>query len=208
MQRSSSQWLAMLLKLGVRSNTALVWCDALATAIGDNTFSAGEQDLFSFIGQALVETRMFEALEEDLNYIHPERLCAVWPRRFPTIAAATPYMRNPEALANLVYGGRMGNVRPGDGWLYRGSGIPQITGHDNYARMQAETGLPLLEKPELLREPLTALQVGIVWWEKNIPDADLNDPEKVTRDVQGGDEALARRIQLTDLVRKVWSESA
>ncbi|MCY1745057.1 hypothetical protein [Ensifer sp. SL37] len=47
-------------------------------------------------------------------YYSAERLTQVWPSRFPTIASAKPFARNPRKLANKVYGGRMGNTAPDD----------------------------------------------------------------------------------------------
>lgn len=73
----------------------------------------------------------FAPVEENLNY-SAKRLTQVWPTRFPTIAAAAPYANNPQKLANKVYGGRMGNTGPEDGWRYRGRSLVQITGKDNY----------------------------------------------------------------------------
>lgn len=75
----------------------------------------------------------FVASVENLNY-SAKRLTQVWPSRFPSIAAATPYANNPQKLANKVYGGRLGNVNPNDGWDFRGRGFVQITGRDNYAK--------------------------------------------------------------------------
>jgi putative chitinase len=75
----------------------------------------------------------FAPVEENLNY-SAKRLTQVWPSRFPTLAAATPYANNPQKLANKVYGGRMGNVGPDDGWRYRGRGFVQVTGKDNYSK--------------------------------------------------------------------------
>ncbi|KSV79535.1 lytic enzyme [Sinorhizobium sp. GW3] len=74
-----------------------------------------------------------QPVSENLNY-SAKRLTEVWPSRFPTLAAAAPYANNPQRLANKVYGGRLGNVDPGDGWLFRGRGLAQITGRENYAR--------------------------------------------------------------------------
>ena len=85
-----------------------------------------------WLGQLCHESGGFRIFEENLNY-SAERLTKVWPRRFPTIAAAQPFARNPKALANKVYNGRMGN-REGsdDGWHFRGRGPKQLTGRNNY----------------------------------------------------------------------------
>lgn len=71
---------------------------------------------------------------ENLNYTTAARIRATWKSRFPNEAAAAPYVRNPQALANKVYGGRMGNVLANDGWDFRGMGLVQSTGRENAQR--------------------------------------------------------------------------
>ena len=93
-----------------------------------------------------------QPLQENLNY-SMNRLVQVWPKRFPTLASAKPYANNPEALANKVYGGRMGNVKPGDGWQYRGRGLVQITGRANYAKFAIESS------PDDAMEPGTSIRI-------------------------------------------------
>lgn len=89
---------------------------------------------------------------ENMSYT-AERIRQVWPSRFPSVAAAKPFERNPVALANKVYNGRMGNViGSNDGWLFRGNGIPQLTGRENHAKWGARLGINLLLKPELMND--------------------------------------------------------
>jgi putative chitinase len=94
----------------------------------------------------------FQPTRENMSYT-AERIRQVWPSRFPSIAAAKPFERNPIALANKVYNGRMGNFEgSNDGWVFRGNGIPQLTGRDNHAKWGRNMGLNLLLKPELLND--------------------------------------------------------
>lgn len=195
-------WKTILTGCGVRENTAEKWAPFFDEVIGEGEcFSRGRDEIPDFLGQVLHESGELERLEEGLNY-SAERLCAVWPNRFPTISAAQPFARNAVALANKVYAGRMGNVEAGDGWKYRGSGPIQVTGRANFEALERATGLPLVDNPDLLRRPgAEALRVCVAWWEGNIPDGILGDIEKVTRRVNGGTTGLADRERLTDEAR-------
>ena len=195
--RTADDWAGILSECGVKPQTAARWSEVFASVVTDDSFSAGDDDLGPFLGQILHETGMLESLQENLNY-SAERLMAVWPHRFPTRESATPYARNPQALAEKVYGGRMGNDEPGDGARYFGRGIPQITGKDNYRLLGQKMGLDLLSFPDLLCTPETALKAGILWWEGHIPDPALNDNARVTRLVNGGTVGLPDRITLTN----------
>lgn len=199
MKRNTSQWLSVLLHCGVRVAVASVWAPIFAQVIDAQTFSKGEDEVPDFLSQILHESDLLEQLEEDLYYVTPGRLMTVWPRRFLSPADGRSYLRNPEALANKVYGGRMGNTQPGDGWRNRGSGLIQITGADNLRAVQKVTGIPVYDNPELLRKPTPeALRVVIAWWEGNVPDVAMGNVRKVTRAVNGGTTGLEDRIALAD----------
>lgn len=200
MNRSASEWNDVLVQCGVKPTTAAIWSTVFEAHANESAFSAADRDLTAFLGQVLHESDMLEHLEENLSY-SAERLCAVWPSRFPALDAARPYARNPEALANKVYAARLGNVQQGDGWRFRGRGLIQVTGRANYETVETLTGLPVVGNPALLAQPAAALRASIAWWEANIPDAILSDPLRVTRAVNGGTTGLAHRTNLTDLAR-------
>jgi putative chitinase len=153
--------------------------------------------LAHFLAQVCHETGGLTVLVENLHY-RAERLLQVWPSRFPTLDAALPFEGNPRALANKVYGGRMGNVDPDDGWKYIGRGLLQITGRDHYARVGKALGIDLVGQPQLAISPDYALRIALETWRASGCDApaDADDIEQVTRKINGG------RIGLAD--RKAW----
>ncbi len=105
-----------------------------------------------FLAQVLHESARFVRLVENLSYT-AGRIRAVWPRVPPDKAAALEH--NPEALAEYVYGARLGNgpSGSGDGWRYRGRGLIQLTGKSNYREAGEAVGVDLVEFPELATRP-------------------------------------------------------
>ena len=97
-------------------------------------------------------------IRENLNYISASRLMFVWPNRFPTIESATPYVNNPEKLANFVYGGRAGNGQQ-EGYKFRGAGYNGLTFRSNYERYSKLTGIELTANPDILNSPQIAAKV-------------------------------------------------
>ena len=130
---------------------------------------ANPDRLIEFLGECAHESAGFRRLEENLNYSSAERIRAVWPSRFRMLSDAEPFVRNPEALANRVYANRLGNgdEESGDGWRYRGRGLIQITGCDNYRLSGDKTGLPLVAKPHLAADPETSVLVAAEWWRRH-----------------------------------------
>lgn len=141
---------------------------------------------------------------ESLTYSSAARLCAVWPSRFPTEADAQPYVRNPEGLANKVYGGRMGNSQEGDGYRYRGRGYIQLTGRDAYEAVGKAAGLDLVGNPDLASAPENALRVacGFWAWKALNPVCDAGDFNSVVKKINGGLNGLDDRRQWLEKVLK------
>jgi putative chitinase len=134
---------------------------------------------------------------ENLSY-SAERAREVWPNRFPSAAAAEPYAHNPQALADKVYGGRMGN-RSGtnDGFRYLGRGFAQTTGRDEYERLGRMVGLDLVGQPELLLDPRHFLECGVANFVLCgcLSFAKADDVVGVTKRLNGGINGLAQRQQ-------------
>lgn len=153
--------------------------------------------LAHWLGQMTQESAGFTALEENLNY-SAARLRAVFPSRV-TAAQAVTLARNPEAIANHVYGGRLGNYAANDGWTYRGRGLTHLTGRDNYRIYGGQIGVALEQHPDLAADPEIAIAVACAYWQHRGCNAaaDDDDVERVTRIINGGVNGLADRTRLT-----------
>ena len=157
-----------------------------------------------FIGQAAHESNWFRNLEENLNY-SANGLISIWGSRFPDMAIAEQYARNPQKIANKVYGGRFGNTEDGDGWKYHGRGIFQLTFKDNYKRCGDALGIDLTASPELLlTEKYACLSAGWYWNKKGLNElADANDYEGITKRINGGMTGAMDRVYKTKKVYEV-----
>ena len=162
------------------------WLEPLTTTFAKYQINTPNR-IASFIGQCQHESGNFSLLQENLNY-SAESLMRVWPSRFPTKEEADKFNRNPEKIANKVYGGRMGNMEDGDGFKYRGRGLKQLTGKENYQHCANALGVDLLENPDLLLEPEYAcLSAGWFWNKHNLNDlADKQDYTTMTKRINGG----------------------
>lgn len=197
-------WYDLLVACQVKPIVAAEWAQVFAEVVKPGSFSQGQDEIDDFLGQVLHESAGLTRLVENLNY-SAQRLMVVWPSRFPTLASAAPCAHNPERLANRVYGGRLGNTEPGDGWRYRGRAPIQITGKANYARVGDLMGQDLVGIPHLLEQPRFALEATIAWWEDRIPDEMLGDPEKVRRRVNGSLRGLAEVEHYAELARSSFA---
>lgn len=161
----------------------------------------------AFLANVAVETRSLAVLVEDLDY-SADRLVAVWPHHFPTVQAAEAYAHRPELLADVVYASRDGNGPPatGDGWHFRGRGLPMLTGHANYEAAGRDLGLPLIANPGLLEQPDGACQAGAWFWQSKrlseLADRDPNCFATICHRWNGGYVDLDARIAAWVAARK------
>jgi putative chitinase len=159
----------------------------------------------AFLGQVAHESASLSTLEESFAY-KVKSLMMAWSSRFPTVASALPFAGNkdPKGLAEKVYGGRMGNGTPGDGYRYRGRGLKQLTGKENYLAYMLASGADAIVHPDLLLMPGPASDSAGWFWNKNgcSSFADKREMEGLTRRINGGKNGLADRLVRIDRAMK------
>lgn len=150
----------------------------------------------AFLAQVGHESGRLSKVVENLNY-SADALLRTWPSRF-TPELAAKLARSPEQIANTVYGGRMGNTNPGDGWRYRGRGLIQITGKNNYRACGDALGVDLLASPELLEKPSNACMSAAWFWSINRLNslADDFNIDSITRRINGGNNGAEDRRKI------------
>jgi putative chitinase len=189
---------------GVKQATAEKWVDAVAAACQEFGIKT-PQRIAGFLSQCAHESGGFERLQENLNY-SADGMAGIWPKRFAVMGPdgkpakkdgknqpnkfALALHRKPEMIANVVYSSRMGNgpTESGEGWLYRGRGLKQLTGKDNHRACSAGLGVDLVANPDLLLEPIYAARSAAWFWSTNNCNkfADAGDIEGLTKKINGG----------------------
>jgi putative chitinase len=158
----------------------------------------GRLRVAAFLAQVGHESGQLRTLVENLNY-STEGLIRIWPKRF-NLVTATSVARKPEQIANIVYASRLGNgpAVTGDGWRYRGRGLIQVTGWVNYQACGSALSVDLLNKPELLEQPVYAALSAAWFWSSNGLNelADAERFEAITRKVNGGLNGQADRLAI------------
>jgi putative chitinase len=154
-----------------------------------------------FLAQCGHESGGFRQVRENLNY-SSRGLLTTFKKYFPTEQKAKLYERQPEKIANLVYGNRMGNrdETSGDGFRFSGRGYIQLTGRNNYAAFDKIVKENILEQPDLVATKYPLLSAAWFWStnklnllaDKGATDSDIT---AVTRRVNGGTIGLQDRIK-------------
>lgn len=156
-----------------------------------------------FFAQTAHETGEFKLFTENLNY-SAQGLQTTFGKYFPGNLEES-YARNPEKIANRVYGSRMGNgdESTGDGYKFRGRGALQLTGRNNYLALSN-----YLKKPEIMTNPDLvateyAFESAMFFFDLNklwtICDGGVNDSSMLTltKRINGGVNGLDHRKALT-----------
>lgn len=150
----------------------------------------------AFLAQCAHESAGFTALSENLNY-SADGLRKVFKKYFPTVESTTGYARSPQKIANKVYANRMGNgdEASGDGWTYRGRGLIQLTGKNNYTKFGSYIEKPLDQVPAYLESKEGALESAAWFFQINNLNAyaDKGDIKGMTKRINGGYHGLEDR---------------
>jgi predicted chitinase len=153
--------------------------------------------------QAMIMAQMdhesggFTKTKENLNYKSADRLMSLSKsaRKQGKPAVEAAIAQGDDAVAELMYGGRMGNTAKGDAAKYRGRGLVQLTGKDNYSAASKDLGIDLVNHPELAEIPEVAAKIVLWYWKKNNigKAAKLGDVKGVTHKINGGEIGLEDR---------------
>ena len=157
-----------------------------------------------FMAQCAHESNEFKSLEENLNYSE-KALNSVFGRYFgPGKRNAKEYARNPEKIANYVYQdkfrskrGALGNTNTGDGWRFRGRGIKQLTGRNNYSAFAKSVGMTAEEAAEYVATKQGAFESACWFWKTNniAAYADRGDIVGMSKRINGGTIGLDDRTR-------------
>jgi putative chitinase len=142
-----------------------------------------------FISNTAHESGGFKTVTEGLNY-SVAGLMRTWPQRFPTVEVAQRYAMQPEKIANRAYADRMGNrdEASGDGWKFRGRGLIQLTGKNNYVAYSLACDNEALQKPEIVEQPKYAAESAGWFWNTHRLNqlADNQDIVGMCKRINGG----------------------
>lgn len=162
-----------------------------------------------FLAQIAHESGSFKYKSENLNY-SSRALRTVFGKYFPTEAMAEDYARKPQRIASRVYANRMGNgdESSGDGWKYRGRGLIQLTGHDNYKACSKSLGLDLVADPDALVNNAESAVAATCWYwsSRNLNSyADQDDVRTITKRINGGYNGIDDRLAFLARAKSVFN---
>ena len=190
---------------------AAAWYDAAAQMLPKYGVTTPER-VAGWIGQVRVETGFSsdpKKLEENLMY-SSKGLLNTFKKYFKTQEDADAFQKNPEKIANKVYGGRYlnGPESSGDGYRYRGRGLKQLTFKANYMACSKDLygDDRLVKNPDQVSQDKTvAIETSLWFWKNNNLSgfADKQDYKGLSIKVNGGENGLADRLKYSEAALKV-----
>ncbi|MDA0035116.1 glycoside hydrolase family 19 protein [Brachyspira hyodysenteriae] len=157
-----------------------------------------------FLAQTTHESNDYKRLEESFRYT-PQRLFEVFRKRVGTLENAQKLCNEgAKYIADFVYGGRLGNSKD-EGYKYRGRGIIQLTGKNNYKYYGEKLNIDLVNNPHLAKEPDTAIEIALLFWKEKECGlyAKIGDVKTVTKLINGGYNGLDDRQKRFDIILKI-----
>ncbi|EAT8197651.1 glycoside hydrolase family 19 protein [Salmonella enterica] len=181
---------------GISAELAARWYPHITAAMSEFGITA-PLDQAMFLAQIGHESGGFTRIVENLNY-SADGLKATFGKYFPGDTAqlygrTADHPANQKAIANIVYAHRMGNIEENDGWNYRGRGLIQITGHDNYRDCGAGLGADLILSPQLLEQDEYAARSAAWFFASKGSLKRSGDIKAVTKIINGGTNGLDDR---------------
>ncbi|EMB3198926.1 glycoside hydrolase family 19 protein [Salmonella enterica] len=181
---------------GISAGLSARWYPHITAAMSEFGITA-PLDQAMFLAQIGHESGGFTRIVENLNY-SADGLKSTFGKYFPGDTAqiygrTAAHPANQKAIANIVYAHRMGNIEENDGWNYRGRGLIQITGHDNYRDCGAGLGTDLILSPQLLEKDEYAARSAAWFFASKGCLKRSGDIKAVTKIINGGTNGLDDR---------------
>ena len=157
-----------------------------------------------FLAQTTHESNDYKRLEDSFRYT-PQRLFEVFRKRVGSLDNAKKLCsQGAKAIADFVYGGRLGNAKD-EGYKYRGRGIIQLTGKNNYKYYGEKLNIDLVNNPDLAKEADTAIEIALLFWKEKECGlyAKMGDVKTVTKLINGGYNGLDDRQKRFDSILKI-----
>jgi putative chitinase len=209
----------LLQQLGVKPTDAAKYVNALNHYAGEYGITSDERMAY-FLSQWLHESWNFSRVFENLNY-RPDAILSTFNNYKKGIIRFTPEMAerygrttthkaDQMMIANIAYANRHGNgpVTSGDGWRYRGRGLPQLTLKDNYVNFSNATGVDYVNNPDWVARPDDAVRVAFWYWKDRNINGLVDKPNRpqdrlllVTQAINGGTNGIIERGDLYKQVK-------